>query len=277
MCYHISFEVKLESVLDYFPELIVDNQLVLDHSPAAYLNGFDHPTVKSIVRSRKDEQLHLASMMWGYLPDYIKNFEEAEKFWNGYKDTKGRYHQGYITLNAVGEELLIKPLYKEAALNRRCIVFVDGFYEWQHIFPIGKKGQRLKTAVKYPHHIYFKDSPQPFQIIAAIWNPWKHEEVDKETGEIKTVITPTLALATTKANELMMRIHNSREKMPTFLTMELAKEWLQPNLTEERIIEIATHQYPSDQMEAFSIPKDFQQIANPKQLQKYPELEAEFC
>ncbi len=277
MCYHISFEVKLESVLDYFPELIVDNQLDMEYQPSAYLNGFDHPMVKSIVRSRKDDQLHLASMMWGYLPNNVKNFAEAERFWNGYKDENGKFRTGFITLNAVGEELLIKPLYKDSTLNRRCILLLDGFYEWQHYFPIGKKGERLKTAVKYPHHIFLKENPYPFMMVAAIWNPWKHTEIDTTTGEVQTSITPTIALVTTKANKLMEKIHNSKKRMPTFLTMELAQEWLQKDLSEERIIEIATHQYPADKMDAFTIPKDFQQITNPKEFKKYPELEAEFC
>ncbi len=75
----------------------------------------------------------------------------------------------------------------------------------------------------------------------------------------------------------MAKIHNSKLRMPTFLTKELADEWLSSGVTGKRIIEIATNQYPAEKMEAFTIPKDFQQIANPKEHKKYPELEAEFC
>ncbi len=146
---------------------------------------------------------HLAAMMWGFLPNGVKNLEAAERFWNGYKDEKGKWNTGFITLNAMGEELFEKRLYQDAALNRRCIVFVDGFYEWHHFFPIGRKGQRLKTPTKYPHHIFLKDNPLPFFMMAGIWNLWKHEEVNNETGEIETIITPTFAVVTTKANALM--------------------------------------------------------------------------
>jgi putative SOS response-associated peptidase YedK len=277
MCYHISFEVKLESVLDYFPDLVVDNQPEFEYPSAPYLDGFRHPGVRAIVESRKDDKKHLASMMWGFLPGYIKNMEEAERFWNGYKDDSGKWHTGYITLDAIGEELLVKPLYKDAAKNRRCILLIDGFYEWHHYYPIGKKGQRLKTALKYPHHISLKDNPYPFAMVAAIWNPWKDTEVDKETGEVTTSTVPTLAMATTVANDLMAKIHNSKRRMPTFLTMDLAKEWLQPNLNDKRIIELATNQYPADKMEAFSIPQDFRTLTNPKERKQYPEIEAEFC
>ena len=35
----------------------------------------------------------------------IKNMKEAEKIGNGYKDESGKWHTGFITLNAIGEEL----------------------------------------------------------------------------------------------------------------------------------------------------------------------------
>ncbi|MEJ7672697.1 MAG: hypothetical protein WKF59_08285 [Chitinophagaceae bacterium] len=42
MCYHISFDVKLESIKDYFPDLVMDPQLEMNFPKAAYVNGFDH-------------------------------------------------------------------------------------------------------------------------------------------------------------------------------------------------------------------------------------------
>lgn len=277
MCYHISFEVKLESITDYFPDLVIDHQLDVVFPAAAYANGFNHGTQPVMLKGRKDSKRHLGSMMWGYLPNSVKNFEEAEKFWNGYKDESSKWNKGFITLNAKGEELFQKPLYKDAALNRRCILFVDGFYEWHHFFPMGKKGQPLKTPVKYPHHIYLDDKTTPFFMIAGIWNPWKHEEVNKETGEIEKMVTPTFAICTTKANGLMQKIHNSQERMPTMLTKELAEQWISDELTQEQITEIAAFQYPQNLLKAHTIPRDFQEINAPKSKHKYPEFETEFC
>ena len=277
MCYHVSFEINLESITAYFPDLVIDPQLEINFPKAAYANGFDHGMQPVMLLGRKDGKKHLAAMMWGFVPNGIKNYEAAERFWNGYKDDNGKWNTGFITLNAMGEELLEKKLYREAALSRRCIVFVDGFYEWHHYYPMGKKGQRLKTAIKYPHHIFLKDNPLPFVMMAGIWNAWKHEEVDKETGELETIITPTFAIITTKANELMSKVHNSKMRMPTILTKELAEEWLKEDLPEDRIIQIATHQYPADQMTAFTVPKDFQEMDSPKTKHNYPEFESEFC
>ena len=61
--------------------------------------------------------------------------------------------------------------------------------------------------------------------------------------------------------------------MPTILTKELAEEWLEDGLTQKRITEIATHQYPEELMDAYTIPKDFKKIALPKTKFYYPELE----
>ncbi len=277
MCYHIAFEVKLESILDVFPDLVVDHQLDVDFPVASYINGFDHKPHQVMLQSKKDGKRHLALMMWGFLPNGVKNMAEAERFWTGYKDENGKWNKGFITLNAKGEELFDKVLYKSAAAERRCVIFVDGFYEWYHHFPIGKRGERLKTAIKYPHHIYLKDNPYPFTMMAGIWTPWKHKELDEETGEFKNLTTPTFSIVTTKANALMEKIHNSKKRMPVILTKELAEEWIKDDLSIQRITEIATYQYPSEKMEAHPIRKDFQEIYNPKEKQEYPELQDEFA
>ena len=140
MCYHISFQVNLESILDYFPDLIVDNQLDVNFPVSSYLNGFDHPSVPVVLRGRKDNKLHLANMVWGYLPNGIKNYAEAERFWNGYTDERGQYHKGLITLNAIGEEILqFNKMYRDAALNRRCILTCDGMYNGSICILLAKK------------------------------------------------------------------------------------------------------------------------------------------
>lgn len=277
MCYHVSVNVPLGDILEVFEDLVVDPELSTGFLPAPYINGFDHKLQPVMVTSRKDSKRHLAAMMWGFLPGWVKNMEEAAKLWNGGYDASGKFKPGIITLNAIGEEMLDKPMYKEAALNRRCIVFVDGFYEWHHHFPIGKKGQRLKTAVKYPHHIFLKDNPHPFMMMAGIWQPWKHTEVDTETGELTETVTPTFAVVTTAANEMMSNIHNTKKRMPVILTKELAAEWISDGLPRERIAEIASFQYPAEKMNAYTVPKDFQEIADPKQAHRYEDWDGVFC
>lgn len=204
-------------------------------------------------------------MEWGFIPHYIPNREAAEKFRRGGYDDNGKYRPPITTLNAIGEELLLPgKMYRDAALKRRCLFVSTGFFEWRHIFPLGKKGQPLKTAVKYPYHIKTKGD-SPIHLTAGIWQSW----TDKQTGETVN----TCALLTTSANSLMRQIHNSKMRMPAILTNELAGEWISDGLSEDRITEIATFQYPTQQMEAWPIQKDFKTALDPLEEFVYgPEL-----
>ncbi|MEO6838729.1 MAG: SOS response-associated peptidase family protein, partial [Ginsengibacter sp.] len=92
---------------------------------------------------------------------------------------------------------------------------------------------------------------------------------DKETGET----IDTCAIVTTKANPLMEQIHNSKKRMPVILSQELAGEWITDGLTEERITELATNQYPAEEMEAYTIQKDFRSALDPGEAFQYEELE----
>ena len=51
--------------------------------------------------------------------------------------------------------------------------------------------------------------------------------------------------------------------MPTILTKDLASEWLLADLDEERISEIASYQFPAEQMQACNIPKNFRSALEP--------------
>jgi putative SOS response-associated peptidase YedK len=58
------------------------------------------------------------------------------------------------------------PTFRDAYRFRRCILPVDGFYEWKAI-----KGQRAKQ----PYAIAMKDG-SPFGI-AGLWENWKDPSV----------------------------------------------------------------------------------------------------
>ncbi len=198
------------------------------------------------------------------MPQYWWTRNDAEKNRKGYMDEKtGKYRPPITTLNAVGEELLLPgKMYRDAALNRRCLFPATDFYEWRHIFPIGKKGQPLKTAIKYPYRIGVKNKEVFF--IAGIWQPW----TDRETGET----VDTCALVTTKANSIMEQIHNSKKRMPTILTEKMAGEWISDGLSEQRITEIATSQLPADEMDVHTVRKDFLSALDPNEKFVYEDV-----
>lgn len=226
-------------------------------------NGFDYMDWPVIASNEDYTDWDFEKMEWGFIPFYLRNRDDVNKFRKGYTDEKGKFHKAHTTLNAKGEELLLPgKMYREAALKRRCLIPASFFYEWQHVFPVGKRGQKLKTAVKYPYVISIKDTD--CFLIAGVWQPW----TDKNTGEMVN----TFALITTDANSLMKQIHNSKERMPTILPVLLAEEWLSKDLSEKRITELATYQIDSSSMIAHTVRKDFRELEDPLEHFAYAEL-----
>ena len=215
------------------------------------------------------EDFDLVQMEWGFIPDKwfgieIDEREKVDRFRKGFPNLQGKNERGVITLNAVGEELLLPhKIYRESALKRRCLIISSGFYEWRHIFPIGKrKDKPLKVAVKYP---YFISIPgREYFFMAGVWKPW----TDKKTGEH----VQTDAIITTNANSLLEQVHNSKKRMPTILDEDLAWEWLFGNLDEKQITEIATTQFPAAKMSAYPIAKDFISALHPTEPFEYADL-----
>ncbi len=198
--------------------------------------GFDYSLNAVLKPVSGKEDFDIVQMEWGFIPSYLKTREDVDKMRHGYKDSTGKFRPPITTLNAVSEEMLAPgKIYRDAGLNRRCLVLSSGFYEWRHVFPLNKRtGQPLKTANKYPYFITLKDKEYFF--MAGIWQPW----TDKATGEY----VESFAIVTTAANKLMEQVHNSKKRMPTILNDDLAYEWLFGSLNEERITEIAKNQFP---------------------------------
>jgi putative SOS response-associated peptidase YedK len=83
----------------------------------------------------KDNQRSLDVMRWGLIPYWAKDIKI-----------------GFSTFNARAEEIDTKPAFREAFRQRRCLVPLDGFYEWKKTaagkqpYAIGLKGSGFRTA-----------------------------------------------------------------------------------------------------------------------------------
>ncbi|GAC1387631.1 MAG: SOS response-associated peptidase [Ginsengibacter sp.] len=232
--------------------------------------GFEY-SENAVLKKTGESDFDIVKMEWGFLPKtwYGKPIDtraKAERFRKGFPNLAGKMELGITTLNAMAEELLLPgKIYREAALERRCLVLSTGFFEWRHIYPLNKRtGQPLKTPKKYPYYISLRN--QGYFYIAGIWQPWK----DEETGEY----VETDAIVTTAANKLMEQVHNSKKRMPTILNDDLAYEWLFGDLSEERITEIARTQFPANEMQACTIAKDFREALEPAKEFAYEDLAA---
>lgn len=263
MCYYNTQKVSRTELIKLITlEKAVANYDFLNKE---LIDGFSYGNSAVLKPNADKTDFDIVEMEWGFIPSYWKNREEVKKSRFGYVNSSGKWTQ-YITLNAIAEELLLpKKMYRDAALQRRCLVLSTGFFDWRHIFPANKRtGLPVKTAVKYPYHI--RAGEREYFYMAGIWQPW----TDTETGEH----VETFSIVTTKANALMSQVHNSKMRMPTILTEELAFEWLMDDLSEERIMQIATTQYHAHNMSAYSIDKEFKNSEDPTAAFEYEELPA---
>ncbi len=112
------------------------------------------------------------------------------------------------TFNARSETIDTKPAFRESFISRRCLVPVRGFFEWQHI------GGR-----KIPWYISLRD--EDIFSLAGIWDSWKMKG---------GVSVNTFSVVTTRANELMSEIHNTKKRMPVILPAAAEKLWLKEEL-----------------------------------------------
>lgn len=203
-------------------------------------DGFDYEEWPIIRNSFTTGGQKLEMAHWEFIPFWINDKGELE-----------RAREKVPTLNARGETILTSRMFRNAALNRRCLLLASGFYEWRHY-----------RGKAYPYFVRVKDKDVFY--MAGIWQPW----TDKETGEKMT----TFALVTTRANALIAKVHNKRKRMPAVLTDELQKEWMQKDLDEKRIKQIATFQFPAEEMEAWTVRKDFREANNPQEYFHYEDL-----
>lgn len=202
--------------------------------------GYDYRDWPIIKPAAGAQELQIRNTHWEYIPDSVVDefsLKEARK--------------NFMWLNAKSENLLKNErggvsMWRDGALNGRCLVPVTHFFEFRHVPIVGKKGQVLKTTKKIPYCITMKDRFDLFYM-AGISRTW--------TNEARGESADTFAIVTTsaKGHPIMSAVHNSKLRMPTILPTALAEEWILQDLTGERIMEIASYQFPSSDMDAWPV------------------------
>ena len=137
-----------------------------------------------VVRLGRDGRRELAVLRWGLIPFWAKD----EKI-------------GYRSINARAESVATAPAFREAFRHRRCLVPVNGFYEWK----------KLPDGGKQPYHIGMRDG-SPFAL-AGLWERWKK---GAEPVESFTIITG-------EPNSLTAALH---DRMPVILEPDHWDAWL---------------------------------------------------
>ena len=220
MCYHAKIPDGALLQNSVFGK---DYEIIGEYDRYYHANAYDHP-ILPVITNLEPRMIQPAE--WGLVP--YKNMYEA----------KARETQKF-TVNAVGEELFEKKSYKELVGVQRCVIIVEGFYEWMHV------GQG-KTAVKYPFYIHPADDD--FFYIGGIWNDWRNAN----TGETKI----SAVLITSGANPLMEKIHNTKKRMPFILEKSQISAWLSPDLNQGQVTAMI-RPFDESKMKAHSISRKF--------------------
>jgi putative SOS response-associated peptidase YedK len=147
---------------------------------------------------------------WGLIPHWCR-------------DPKG----GRRPINAKAETIARLPTFRDAYAERRCIIPVDGFFEW---------GAIKAARAKQPYAIAMKDG-SPFGL-AGLWENWRNPS----TGEWER----TFLVITVPSNDLVAQIH---ERMPAILERTSYDRWLGT----ERDPHDLLNTYPSEQMKMWPI------------------------
>lgn len=256
MCYYNGLKVTRAELIRL---LAIEKELKNLKLNRPAQSGFDYkdwPIIKPIYGK---QDIEIVNVHWEYIPPSIQ-----DEF--ALKDAR----KSFTWLNAKGENLFVNEkgklsMFREGAMNGRCLVLSSGFYEWRHVAKIGKRGKELKTKEAIPYRIGV-DNGKEYFFMAGVSRLW--------TNETRGQSADTFAVVTTEANSLMQQVHNVKKRMPVILTEELAHEWLFGDIDQKRILEIASFQYDASKMFAYPVAKKFVSMAEPEKEFVYESLPA---
>lgn len=155
--------------------------LVLEPTPPRY--NISPGMMVRCVR-REQGELKTGELYWGFIPAWAQGSSTQDEH-----------------ANARIETVEEKITFKEAIKHHRCLVPVDGYYEWK---TVGK--------LKIPY--YFKLKNNEPMVLAGLWST----QINRQ-GETKK----SLCLLTTKPNREAAQVHS---RMPVILSSDNQKNWL---------------------------------------------------
>lgn len=190
------------------PALLAEKIKAIDETTAAQkdaagpnYNVAPTTTITSLVKRHTDPDdeatRRLRSMRWGLVPPWAKTTDD------GGPDTKGP-----LLINARADKVTTSPAFRASAKNKRCLVPMDGWYEWR-----GEKG------AKTPFYMYGSDGEPLF--MAGLWSTWRPKGAPKDAAPLLSC-----TIITTDAAGPLADIH---DRMPLSISQNDWNRWLDPD------------------------------------------------
>jgi len=140
--------------------------------------------IAAVVPNPRSDGRLVRMFRWGLVPPWSPGPEVGAKM-----------------INARSETVLEKPSFRDAFRSRRCLIPVDGFYEWQ------KRGGARQPFV-------FRRRDSGVFALAGLWDHWEYPGGHR---------LETCTILTTAANSTMRPVHH---RMPVILPEKDWKLWL---------------------------------------------------
>lgn len=167
------------------------------------------PTHVMPVITNKDPD-HFIPLRWGLIPYWAKDIKI-----------------GYKMINARIETVMDKAAFKQAMAKRRCLVPMDGYYEWK------KEGNK-----KTPYRIITTN--QEIFSVAGLWENWRAH--DGQLIRSYTVLTQS-------PSESIAHIH---DRMPAILEKDQESHWLDMDIPPAEVLKIIAP-YDDHYLKAYQI------------------------
>jgi putative SOS response-associated peptidase YedK len=179
-----------------------------DLPPVAPIPVIRHVDAGSASAPAPSDQLELAELSWWLIPRFARERGRAPTF------------------NARAETVARLPSFRASFRDRRCLIVVDGFYEWRE----KKDADRRRRFVRFADRRTFT--------LAGLWD----RAVMAATGEE----VDTCTIITTEANALLRAVPHTR--MPVILDGAARARWLAPDATPAELQALLVP-YPASDME----------------------------
>lgn len=186
MCGRITQSITLETLIAKYR---VRNHPELDLTP--HYNGAPGQDFVA-VRNEANERM-LASLRWGEIPAWARNKPGAKRL-----------------INARSETVHQKPSFRSAFRERRCVIPVNGWFEW-----------RPENGGKQPY--WLRPEGTDMFPLAGIW----------ESGGTSPGAMDTFVILTATAAPGIADIHH---RQPLILDDEAVEAWLRPGTVREGLI-----------------------------------------
>lgn len=173
--------------------------------------------------------------------DLISLVSDGEKFrvgllkWGFVPDFKQNLNKPIINARSETVDKLFS--FKKSFYERRCVILADGFFEWER-----------SSGTKTPYRFVLKN--KRIFAFAGLWTV----SVDELNQKVYTT-----TIITTKANSLMMDIH---DRMPVILNEDQVKIWLDPKLKDQEALKKILVPFDSVYMDFYEVSKVVNNASN---------------